>query len=757
MKMSKKWILFFLSVILLSFNLSSQTITLFNNNYSDYVIVVPKNPSNDCQVAIDDLRDYFKRMTGFLLPCTDKMTGKTRYIVFEENYTSDPFFDFNRINNQGFRISNVNGNLYFTASSGKGLINAVYTFLEKYLGCRFYAEDEQIIPAKNTIVIRSLTEDIQNPPFKFRAIHYYNSYLPDYSKFHKLNSSNSGRISSDWGGLWVHTMHKLLPPEEYFNKHPEYYALRNGVRIPDQLCLSNPEVADIVTKNLKEYMIKIPNAKYWSVSQMDNFNYCQCDKCREIDSIEGSPSGSIIRFVNKIAENFPDKVISTLAYQYSRKAPKYTLPNDNVNIMLCTIEADRSKPIIDDKSENNFYDDLVDWSLLTDNILIWDYVVNFSHLLSPFPNFHVLQPNIKLFSNYATMIFEQGMPYKNIEFNELRTYLISKLLWNPDESTDKLMDEFLNAYYGEASQYIRQYIDKITAELLLSGEKLTLYEPPVTYSSNYLSMDNIREYFVLLNKALDAVKTDEKKSKRVELLLQSLRYAYLEVSKNSPYTKDWIFEKDSLNKNFVLKKEATDILEKFYEISKENGPELLSENETTPDEYYNKTKEYFKNALVPDNKAVGKKIRFEIPSSRLYKANGETTLIDGVRGNEDFHSLWQGWWGDYINAYIDLGEITEINEVEISFINNHFSWIFPPESIEIYASDDGKNYTVIGSLINREALIKKKPQIETFKIDIKPVKLTRFVNVKIKNIGKLPDWKGLNERAWLMTDEIIIR
>lgn len=755
--MSKLKILFFLSTLIFYFDLNSQTITLFNNNYSDYVVIVPKNPSKDCQEAIDDLREYFKKITGYLLPCSDKMSVNSKNIVFEENYTNDPNFQLFKLNNQGFRIANIDGNLYFTSISGKGLINAVYTFLEKYLGCRFYAEDEQFVPQKNTIVLRSLSEDIQNPPFKFRTIHYYNSYLPEYSKFHKLNSSNSGRISNDWGGLWVHTLHKLLPPDEYFEEHPEYYALRNGIRIPDQLCLSNPEVVEIVTKNLAEFMKQIPNAKYWSVSQMDNNNYCQCEKCREIDSIEGSPSGTIIRFVNKIAESFPDKIISTLAYQYSRKAPKYTLPNNNVNIMLSTIKADRSKPIIDDRSENNFYDDLVEWSLLTDNILIWDYVVNFSHLLCPFPNFHVLQANIKLFSNYATMIFEQGMPYKNIEFNELRTYLISKLLWNPDENIDILIDDFLKAYYGEAAQYIRQYIDKMTAELLLSGEPLSIYEPPVTYSNSFLSIKNINEYFKLLNDALDKVKNDEKKASRVELLLQSLRYAFLEVSKYKVYTKDWVFEKDTINNIYQLKNEAIMILEKFYEISKKYGPELLSENETTPEEYYKKTKLYFQKAIVADNKAVGKKIRFEVPYSRLYKANGETTLIDGIRGNEDFHALWQGWWGDYINVFIDFGEATEINEVEISFINNHFSWIFPPESIEVSVSDDDKNYNKVGFIENNNARTKQQPKIETLYVKVNPNTISRYLNINVKNIGKLPDWKGLNEKAWLMTDEIIIK
>jgi hypothetical protein len=95
-----------------------------------------------------------------------------------------------------------------------------------------------------------------------------------------------------------------------------------GTRLPTQLCLSNPAVLEITTQNLRKKIAQNPAAKYWSVSQNDNRDYCTCDICRSLDSIEGSPSGSIINFVNKVADQFPDKMISTLAYEYGRHATK---------------------------------------------------------------------------------------------------------------------------------------------------------------------------------------------------------------------------------------------------------------------------------------------------------------------------------------------------------------------------------------------------------------------------------------------------
>ena len=105
-----------------------------------------------------------------------------------------------------------------------------------------------------------------------------------------------------------------------------------------------------------------PDKKIWSVSQNDNFSYCQCPECLKVIEEEGSPAGPIIRFVNRVAALFPDKTISTLAYQYSRPAPRRTRPAPNVEVMLCTIELDRSRPIAEAPSSASFVRDIGDWS-----------------------------------------------------------------------------------------------------------------------------------------------------------------------------------------------------------------------------------------------------------------------------------------------------------------------------------------------------------------------------------------------------------
>ncbi len=304
------------------------------------------------------------------------------------------------------------------------------------------------------------------PPFDFRMVFYGPATDSSYAAEHRIRQVIKTRDSEDpdWG-LWVHTMHRFVP-HALFEKHPEYFADRNGVRVPDQLCLSNPEVLRITVDSLRAMMARKTAATYWSVSQMDNFNHCQCAQCHRTDSIEGSPSGTIIHFANAVADSFPDKVISTLAYQYSRSAPKVTKPRPNVNIMLCSIEEDRSRPIASRDQPGSFTADLRAWSALTHNIIVWDYVINFSHLLAPFPNWKVLAPNLQLFrDNGVPMMFEQGLSSPGGEMPEFRTYLLAKLLWNPDLNVDSLRWHFMDTYYGEAGVYIDKYTRLLEEEL----------------------------------------------------------------------------------------------------------------------------------------------------------------------------------------------------------------------------------------------------------------------------------------------------
>lgn len=240
--------------------------------------------------------------------------------------------------------------------------------------------------------------------------------------------------------------------------------------------------------------------------------------------------GSVLTFVNRIAAEFPDKTLSTLAYQYTRRPPKTLRPAKNVLIMLCSIECNRSRPIQSDPDSAAFRDDVESWARVCDNVFVWDYVVQFSNLVSPFPNLRVLQPNVRFFvDNHAKGMFAQGNRERGGEFAELRAYLLAKLLWNPDCDLNRVMNDFLEGYYGPAAPKIREYIDRMHDALEQSGKTLMIFGGPADHRDGYLSEERMAIYETLFDEAERLVQGNADQLLRVQAARLPLMYARLQL------------------------------------------------------------------------------------------------------------------------------------------------------------------------------------------------------------------------------------
>jgi hypothetical protein len=192
-----------------------------------------------------------------------------------------------------------------------------------------------------------------------------------------------------------------------------------------------------------------------------------------VDAEEGSHAGTMLRFVNAVAANikddYPDALIDTFAYQYTRAPTKITEPLPNVIVRLCSIECCFAHALNDPSCAVNaeFAADIEAWSAICDRLYIWDYTTNYGHYNCVFPNFGVLQENIRFFlENNVKGVYEEGN-YQSAqcdsEFSELRGYLLARLLFDPDMDYSAEMNGFLEAYYGGGWQYMREFIDFITA------------------------------------------------------------------------------------------------------------------------------------------------------------------------------------------------------------------------------------------------------------------------------------------------------
>jgi len=720
-------------------------INLVKNGKSDYRIVLSSDAGKWDSLAAFELKKYIKEISGAELEITGTSNPQnSKEIIFGRD---------NSLKEDGFKIKTEGNKLFINGGARRGALNAVYSFLEKYLNCRMYTSTVKTIPKKNTIILSKIDET-ENPVFPYRDIHYKEAWELEFSHWHKLDADPESK--KIWG-LFVHTFNRLVPPEKYFKDHPEYYSELNGIRVLDgQLCLSNPEVLQIVINELKERIKANPTAKIWSVSQNDNFSYCHCPECSKLDALEGSPAGSLLTFVNKVAKEFPDKIISTLAYQYTRKAPKTIKPEKNVNIMLCSIECNRSKPLAEDPNSADFVNDLKQWSRISDNIMIWDYVVQFKNTVSPFPNFHVLQPNIQLFAKYGVkMMFQQGAGgCIGAEFGELRNYIIAKLLWNPQVNASAVMDDFLNGYYGKAGRYIRKYIDIMTAELKKSNADLLIYGNPIAPMKHYLSAELMDKYNSLFDEAEKSVKDNPEILKRVNIARLPLKYAMLEQAKVIGEGKHGLVVKDN-EEHYFPNKEIEDLLKQFYEESKLTGRLVVNESQVTADSY----KSMYENLLSKTMKnplGLNKPVKYLTAASGKYPANGEKTLTDGSRGVDDYNFNWLGYEAEDMDVIVDLQKSYPIKKVSIDFLQDNNSWVFMPQQVEINSSGDGKEFLNIAVIKNTEPEEKAGAFIKTFTTGPIFAKV-RYIKIKALNMKVCPKWhKGYPGKAWIFADEVVV-
>jgi hypothetical protein len=647
----------------------------------------------------------------------------------------------------GFFLGDAGATLYIVSGGHKGAIYGVVDLLEKQFGCRMFSPTAEYCPKNPTLRVAPVNYS-DSPMNTFRCVNGEFSANPDYRDWMRLDAVEDIYAK----GYYVHTSGKLVPPATYFSNHPDYFEEIDGQRRTAQICPSNPAVEPIIEDKLRQEMALQPDKSVWGVSQNDNPTYCQDPLCAKVIAEEGSPGAPMLRLINKIAAQFPNKTIATLAYEFSRTAPKITKPAPNVMMMLCTIELNRSMPIANDPTSQDFVKDITAWGKICRNIYLWDYTVNFSHSLSPFPNLHILQPNLQFFvRNGALKQFEQTNTSPGHEFSELKSYLLAHLLWNPNCNADAVIDDFLGGYYGAAAPYLRSYIDLMEAELKRSGKRLDIYESPTAHANDYLGVGPIAKYNALFDTAESSVRGSPSLFARVKTARLSLNYAILQIAWGDPFGPRGYFNKTA--DGYQPKPEMAKLLEDFHNTCLANGVKYLNESKLTPDQYYLACKN-LTNLQIKGNLAFGKTITADPPPSPKYGKGDISLLTNGVKGGNDYRIQWLGWEGTNFSLSLDLGAGTNAHEAALDTLYSERDWILHPASVSCEVSSDGVAYVAVGNHPvpgdqQHEQLIR------TFKFKWK-MNGVRYVRFKVTALKGLPAWhSAAGGVPWAFVDEVM--
>jgi len=472
--------MFLVMGLAVSFQLCAD-LTIADGKTSGYVIVIPDGADRTDTLNGMDLQKHLQTITGVKLPMLKESWPRRGKAVISVGATKMAKEKITFGPNAGLEemvVKTVGKDLFLFGSSQIGTGFAVYEFLEKVCGCRWFDRFNRVIPKKPKLVIPEL--DIRRKPsFEYRAMHCsLGSWVQGDPSIGLSLKATHHRIANPVYGR-PRAIHSFYNYCKDWPKNKLYLLAKgpNGRRQAlrgnsgPNFCMTQPEAVQLFGKKLREFIAqdrkfctkyKIPFPYLYNITQNDCTSYyCCCDKCQAIVKKHGQ-SGLLLYFINQvandIAKDHPEILIQTAAYSFSLEPPKgiKAAPNVCVEIMhtignyYSPVEADDTVP---------FRDYITAWGKAASMIGIWDYwIFYWDTYPAPYHNVHQIKKDLSFYyrNRARTMRIESEAP-DTASFFVLKAWLGYKLMDDLSQDDTKLIDEFMKGYYGPAAAEIKEF------------------------------------------------------------------------------------------------------------------------------------------------------------------------------------------------------------------------------------------------------------------------------------------------------------
>lgn len=709
--------------------MAQSEISIETNNDTEYRIILSSENSENAGLILKNYLDKVFKLPISILP-KDESSNVDIYLKVDGNLKKNTF-----------SLESDEQNLYINGQNEKLLRYGVYTLLEKW-GFRKFTASVEYVPEKNVFIFPKNTKQIHEPSFEYRALFYPDAFDESFREWHKL----------DWHpddfGIWGHSFDILLPSKENFEKNPNFFALYEEKRRPESLCMTNDTVVNLVAEKIAKIISQRPDAQFYSISQNDDVIYCECEECKKINAEFGGPQGGLYHFLNRIAARFPDTKFTTLAYLHTYNPPIHLKIEPNIYTLFSPIELDRGKLFNDNSS---FKKIIKNWKSTTSHLYFWDYTVQFSNYLSPFPNLHTFSENYKfLKKNEVKGLFVQGYADVQGDFSELRQYILAKLLWDVNIDVDEVTNDFLRGFYGKAAPSIRNYLNLLTKNQMKANRYLDIYSGPVQSRNTFLTPEAMDQYDQLIEEAEKAVNDDVELRKRVSKLRLALEYVYFEQSKFYGKDPHGMFVTDE-NGQKKVRNGLTERVQDFVNQCNQLGIYELGEEGVSPDQYLKDWLEIIKNTT--SHLGENLQVIFLTEPAEEFKGKGSDGLVDGNRGYKDFNINWIGWYGTDPEIEIKTNNL-DFNHLNINFLEDQRHWVFIPKKVTLLGLYKGKWKEIEKREINdlTENYTNNSKQLEFYS---ESFSMFTTIRILIQNQEDLPFWrKRKNKKPMVMLDEI---
>lgn len=512
---------------------NGKEVTLINDGYSEYKIIVPTDASYQESFAAKELQHFLELSTTCRLPIVNDATidpTKADSLKFLSVGKTNLFMQSDiklnaKMPRNAPRIKTEGNSVYMIGqTTDKATIYAVYKFLYYEIGFQAYSVDCVDYDYKAKL---SLLDIDYNYEPNLEYVTGYNEvtsaenaekaarlYIPVKDNMGVHGAINVGG-EVDFAA-WCHSVEGFIDPAIYAKDHPEWWG--NGQPCYSQIMETDGlDMWEAVLQSAID-QLHVNDAPYIMLGGYDTQACCQCDLCKQGYDKYGI-SGVMIRFFNKIAEKleehydecdkhkYEDVIFTCLAYQaYLNPPVNYDaegnpIPKDpsvvlrhNTGVCYTPMHMCITHPIGGNYgcSMNEVYNlGLSGWSAVAkDNLIIYSYGYYDTGKLHYCDEWKAFHETYKAFDkNNVDYVLEQNASENGLEpFAALRIYVKSKLSWDLELDQDMLINDFMEHYYGSAANTMRQFFDEIEEHYDWMEEKngtscTSIY-------SRYVSSDN---------------------------------------------------------------------------------------------------------------------------------------------------------------------------------------------------------------------------------------------------------------------------
>lgn len=640
---------------------AQKKITLFSKEHKIYPkINIPFSADILVTKAADEFNNYFKAVTGEVLKIerSDNLNKNYNYILLRINPTQK----------SNFCIYKKDKNITIQGSTAQNLVFGISDFFKRYTNLSFAEINktkEAFIPE---IFIPEQFSVCSSPTFEYREPYFSPNFSPEFRAWHKTNY-----LELEWG-IWGHNLPKIL---KKYNLPESVYAKVGSKRIEDQYCFTSDSLYKYVNESVKNIYDSDHALNKYMILPNDNNIVCTCSTCKAVGNTTKDAAPAVFTFLNKLAKNNKQMSFFTTAYITVKDVPKFSAES-NTGIFYSTIDIQKGIPIENTKNFKKFETDIKKWSKYLINVYIWDYTVNFDNYFDIYPIVKVTQKNLKLYKQLGINgIFLHGSEYEYSTFQNLKTTLFAKLLWNPDIDIDKEINDYFHKEYSKKlADILSNYYTFIENSFSTNKKELSIYSGINKTVKKYLDPKVFFEFY----DEFDTHTQNNKFNKEYLKIATALTFLKLEIMRDYGFG---VYGYATINKNdqIIVKNEAALLLDKLTAYSKSAKLKTYNERNYLIEDYINSWQKIIYRYHKRNHHFYKKP--FEVLSNLDEDYTDTTVLNDGAFGLKDYNTNWHISTIDNLVLKIDKKNISQSKKITFSFLQDIKHAIYYPSSIEI--------------------------------------------------------------------------